>query len=234
MLPVGGAEGTGQPVIGHLLGHMQQAGVQAVTVVIRDGKLDIRQYLAGNEWRQLSFDLRSTKGTSGVPETVSIGLEGNERTNIAFGFPDILYSPANALGLMMDKLDTGQSEVVLGLFPTSNPAKMDMVDTGKDGKVIEIEIKPKSTRLDLTWILAVWTPTFTEYLSNLLRNDERRMADLSGSRSDFHLGQVFKLAIADGLAIDSLAFRDGRSLDIGTPDDLALAQEWVNQGNQPV
>jgi glucose-1-phosphate thymidylyltransferase len=227
MLPVDTARETGSPVISHLLGRMARAGIREVTVVLRPEKQDIRDYLAGDEWDRMTFDFRTTPGTSGVPETVALGLKENENSNIAFGFPDILFEPANAFGRMMDRLNSGNADVVLGLFPTPNPTKMDMVDTNKDGTVIEIEIKPGQTRLAYTWILAVWKPTFTAYLCNLVNNDSARVVALATTANDNHLGQVFRLAIADGLAIDSLAFSSGRSLDIGTPDDLALAQSWA-------
>jgi len=224
MLPYGSAR---NPVISHLLGRMNLAGIHAVTIVLRPEKRDIREYLSGNKWEQITFDFRTTPGTSGVPETVALGLKGNEKSNIAFGFPDILFEPADAFRYMMDRLDERNADVVLGLFPTPNPAKMDMVDTDKDGKVIDIEIKPGSTTLDLTWILAVWTPVFTEYLCDQVNNDSARIGALAISTNDNHLGHVFRLAIEDGLAIDSLAFSSGRSLDIGTPDDLLLAQSWT-------
>lgn len=223
MLPVGSA---GEPVIAHLLQSMHTAGVDEITVVLREDKSDLFNYLISSNWRHLSFSVRTTAGTSGVPETTVLGLEGSQNRNIAFGFPDILFEPQDAFKRLMQKLESQNADVVLGLFPTPNSAKADMVETNTEGKVIGIEIKPDATKLDLTWILAVWRPAFTQYLLKLFRCDSGRLNEIAADPEDNHLGHVFRLAIADGMTIDSLSFRNGRSLDIGTPGDLALAQSW--------
>lgn len=223
VLPVGGACGTKKPVIACLLNSLSSAGVRDVTVIIREGKQDIAEYLAGGEWHQLQFNNRITAGTSGVPETVAIGLRGITNHRIAFGFPDILFEPGDAVTSMMRELDSSDADVVLGLFPTSSPDKMDMVDTNRGGQVTNIQIKPGNTRLDLTWILAVWEPHFSSYLLELA---EGQSSGANRKPDIVHLGHVFQRAIADGLKIGSVSFRSGRSLDIGTPDDLLRARNW--------
>ena len=50
LLPFGSADGRGRPVISHLLGCVQEAGISDVIVVLRQQKQDIRSYLAGGEW----------------------------------------------------------------------------------------------------------------------------------------------------------------------------------------
>ena len=223
LLPVGGAHATEMPVIACLLNSLQSAGVREVTVVIREGKQDMVEYLAGGEWHQIHFDNSITAGTSGVPETVALGLRGITNRRIAFGFPDILFEPGDAFTRMMQELDSTDSDVVLGLFPTGSPGKMDMVEANASGQVTTIEIKPGNTRLDLTWILAVWEPHFSRYLLELA---ERETSGAGGQRDNAHLGHAFQRAIADGIKIGSVSFRSGRSLDIGTPDDLQRARYW--------
>lgn len=224
LLPVGS---TGQPVIAHLLRSMHAAGVGNITVVLRESKWDLFDYLTGENWQHMCIGVRTTAGTSGVSETVVVGLDDNQDSNILFGFPDILFEPSDAFAKLMEKLETGNSDVVLGLFPTPNPARSDMVDADTDGKVIDIEIKPCNTKLKMTWILAAWKPTFTRYLVRLLRDDYDRVRKFATDPADNHLGYIFRLAIADGMTLDSVSFDRGRSLDIGTPEDLALAQTWT-------
>ena len=226
LLPFGSANSANSPVISHLLSCMQQAGITNVIIVLRQGKWDIPDYLAGNEWDQINFTYKVTRGTSGVPQTVALGLQDVQIRRVAFGFPDILFEPRDAFVKMIQRLDNNNADVVLGLFPTCSPKKMDMVKVDNGGRVVDIEIKPKHSKLDLTWILAVWNPTFSAYLRNLVYDNPARIAELARNHHDNHLGQVFQLAIADGLLIDSESFDDGRSLDIGTPDDLDLARTW--------
>ena len=201
-----------KPVISHLLHCLGRAGVNDTIVVLRDDKTDIAEYLAGPEWCASRIQFVMTPGTSGVPETVALGIRDAGSRNVAFGFPDILFEPKDAFLRLMQRLDNSAADVVLGLFPTDTPAKMDMVATDSGGRVTGIQIKPESTTLDLTWILATWTPRFSAFLAS--------------HHDGSHLGDAFQQAMQDGFTIDSVAFEDGRSLDIGTPEDLARAKRW--------
>lgn len=212
LMPFGRPETGGKPVISHLLRCLEQAEIDDMIIVLRDDKTDIADYLAGTEWSEKRFRLTMTPGTSGVPETVALGVRDVGARNVAFGFPDILFEPQDAFVALMQQLDNSEADVVLGLFPTDTPEKMDMVATDSRGHVTEIQIKPSSTALGFTWILATWTPRFSAFLTN--------------HHGGNHLGNAFQLAIADGFTIDTVSFGDGRTLDIGTPDDLARASEW--------
>ena len=104
---------------------------------------------------------------------------------------------------------------------------MDMVRMRDDGVVTRIDIKPAETALRLTWILAAWKPTFSRYLLRLIAEPRSRLNDLAPEAGGSHLGHAFQLAMTDGLVIEAVPFADGRSLDIGTPDDLRRAGDWV-------
>jgi len=218
VLPVAGLHGRQQPVIAHLLTSMKFAGVTEVTAVIREGKHDVSDYLSKEYWPQFLFSRLFTPGTSGVPETVAIGLKQIGTRNVLFGFPDILFEPQEAFQSMISELENGPADVVLGLFPTLTPTKMDMVKVDSAGRVLDIEIKPSTTALSSTWILAAWNPTFSQYLLTAVEKD----AALA------HLGEIFQQAILEGLIIGSISFDVGRSIDIGTPGDLARASRWLS------
>lgn len=228
LLPFGPSGPGETPVIGHLLNCLQQAGIANVSIVLRQGKWDILDYLAGKQWDALNIACKITRGTSGVPQTVAHGLRDLRSQPVVFGFPDILFRPKNAITALIQRFDETSADVVLGLFPTDTPHKMDMARCDDSGKVLGIEIKPKQTELEHCWILAVWTSAFSEYLVDLVYNNPTRITTLAENSDDNHLGQVFKLAIGDGLVIDSVSFPGGRSLDIGTPNDLELARDWID------
>jgi glucose-1-phosphate thymidylyltransferase len=237
MLPVHtqpGHSGTAakvEPVISYLVDSLRQAGVTEVRVVLREGKQDIADYLDGAGWNDMNFNYTITAGTSGVPASVALGLRDATGSNVAFGFPDILFEPVIAFSHLIERLQKNSSDVVLGLFPTENSTKMDMVQTGTDGSVTAIKIKPASSELEFAWVLAVWRPTFTRYLLDLLDEAPERIAAKALTDTDKHLGHIFQLAMEDGLAIEAEIFTHGRSLDIGTPDDLKLADDWICHGN---
>ena len=228
LLRFGNIQEDGSPVISHVLSCLQLAGIVDVTVVLREGKQDIREYLMSSDWNDINFTFKITPGTSGVPETVALGLDDVQERSVVFGFPDILFEPRDAFVRLIHRLENSEADVVLGLFPTDRPQKMDMVETDSSGRVIDIQIKPNATTLDRTWILAVWRPNFSAYLYKLVRGSAMRLAEVAANCDGSHLGHVFQLAMADGFRIDSESFDDGRVLDIGTPDDLRRARAWLD------
>jgi len=147
---------------------------------------------------------------------------------IAFGFPDIIFQPEDAFEtLITHQTDTG-ADLVLGLFPTDHPQKADMVEIDGAGRLREIIIKPQQTDLVYTWIIAVWTPTFTKFMHDYVKLASTPVthAETQPSPADWpelYIGQVFQAAIDAGLKVEYRIFRKGHFLDIGTPEDLVRA-----------
>ena len=83
LMPYGGPETGGKPVISHLLRCLGQAEIDDMIIVMRDDKTDIADYLAGTEWSGKRFRFAMTPGTSGVPETVALGLRDAGSRNVA-------------------------------------------------------------------------------------------------------------------------------------------------------
>jgi glucose-1-phosphate thymidylyltransferase len=61
---------------------------------------------------------------------------------LAFGFPDIIFQPEDAFVQLLARQASTKAGIVLGLFPTDQPQKVDMVDLDDDGRIRLIEIKP--------------------------------------------------------------------------------------------
>ena len=62
--------------------------------------------------------------------------------------------------------------MVLGTFPTDHPELVDMVASDPHGWVTEIAIKPAETALKRCWGIAVWRPSFTDFMHRWLAGDE--------------------------------------------------------------
>jgi hypothetical protein len=68
---------------------------------------------------------------------------------------------------------------------------MDMVDITSKGRVIEIQVKPKRTHLEWTWILAVWGNDFSNYLHETTRKFSKESENkIKGE--EIHMGHVIK------------------------------------------
>jgi glucose-1-phosphate thymidylyltransferase len=205
----------------YLLDAMAEAGVGQACVVLRRGKWDIPDYFS--EWSRsrpaLAFII--TEETEGVADSIDRAYPWIRGRTVAFGFPDIIFHPRRVFTSLLDRLETSGADVTLGLYPVTNPWKMDMVEMDGAGRITEIVIKPEHTELRLTWIHGVWRPTFTDYLHRFLAEHRNTRAP------EFHAGVVIQGAMDAGLAVNGVTFGDGHYLDIGTPEDLGRAGEMT-------
>ncbi len=54
---------------------------------------------------------------------------------VLFGFPDILFEPADAFLRLREQAGRSDAAVVLGLFPAREPEQVDMVDVDPTGRI---------------------------------------------------------------------------------------------------
>jgi glucose-1-phosphate thymidylyltransferase len=234
----------------HILEKMQLAGVEKTFIVLRSGKWDIPAYLgdgtilgegpcrrhsASRSRNPMHLAYLMMRLPYGAPYTLDQAYPFVQDALIVFGFPDILFEPQDAFVQLIDHQATSSADVVLGLFPSDQPYKMDMVELEEGGAVRNIVIKPPESDLRYTWIIAVWTPAFTRYMHDYLaatlaradagRADVRRLAN----GPELYVGDVIQAAINDDLRVEAVRFAEGLYLDIGTPSDL---QRAVHQGGQ--
>ena len=196
-----------------LLEKMKLAGVNKAYIVLREGKWDIPSYFA-NHIIDMDLAFMITKETNGVPYTIVKAFPFIEDKIVAFGFPDILFEPNDSYVKLIKYLKNTKVDVVLGLFPVDDVRKWDIVKTNKDNEIKKIFIKPKKADSHKTWIIAVWRPSFTEFLKSLLDNPS-----INEVRELF-IGEVFQTAIDHKLKVHGVFFPEGKCIDIGTPEDL--------------
>lgn len=208
VLPVPDGRGGLRPLCADLLEGYAAAGVRRVYVVIRRGKWDIPDVLGdGSQWG-LELAYLVTPPTAGSLETVDRAFPYLRNRRVALGFPDILFEPRTALAPLLARADA--ADLVLGLFPTDEPQRCDLVDYGPDGRVRALEIKPRSSRLRETWMFAVWNPTFTELLHRYAR------ASPAPPDRDRHVGEAVQAALRGGLRVLGVPVPGGRARDLGT------------------
>lgn len=219
----------------YLLEAMGQAGVQESFLILRSGKWDIPAYLGDGSQLGPKLVMRLAYLTVHVPFGVPFSLDQAypfvKDAIVAMGFPDILFSPADAYRQLIARLQTSQADVVLGLFPTDQPEKVGLVEFDQDGVVSGIYEKSQLTHLTYMWAIAVWRPSFTEFLHQFV---EAKRKALIGERSpmlikempayaETPIGDVMVGAIANNLRIEAIPFETGQYLDIGTPENLRNA-----------
>ena len=211
------------PVCSGLLRGMSSAGIGRVLIVLRDGKWDVASRLGeGSEWG-IDIGYLSVDASTCVPETLARALPWTLGSDVALGFPDILLSPGDVWQRLLAFHRRHGGPVSLGLFPTDQVSKADMVDFEQnqdgEGRAIDIVIKDPRCELRWTWSIAIWRPTFSIFLTEWLQN---RSPAIPGEPEPY-IGDVFRAAIERGFEVHTLTMSDGRFLDVGTPEDLAKA-----------
>ncbi len=223
--PGGGAPAGAQRVIADcLLEAYRIGGIKKVFIILREGKWDIPGFYGDGHRSDLHLAYLITRYPYGTPFTLDQAYPFVRNANVALGFPDVQFRPRDVFPRLLQRLGQGDAEVVLGLFPTPNPSKADMVDCTSDGRVRDIVIKPARTSLRLGWFCAVWTPRFSIFMHDWLA---RAMtgADLR-THPEIYVGTVMRAALTKDMPMAAETFPEGKAVDVGTPEDLARAATW--------
>ncbi len=209
----------------YLLEKMRLAGITKTYIVLRDGKWDIPAYLGNGKILNMSIAYLMMDLPFGAPYTLDQAYPFVQDAIVALGFPDILFQPDDAFVQLLERQAETNADIVLGLFPTDQPQKWDMIDLDENERIRRFVIKPCKTHLRYTWTIAVWTPVFThfmhKYLATLQEVSERDNSGINASEQrELFVGDVMQAAITSNLRVQGVLFPDDTCTDIGTPDDL--------------
>ena len=209
----------GEPVIAHVLRRLARSSVAEAVVVLRVGKEDIPAALAAYDDVDLTYIV--VDDSPSELHSVAAGVRSAEGRVVALAYPDILFQPYDAFSSLLERLDATDADMVLGLFPTARPERVDMVALDARGRPTEVVIKQPDRGLRYSWSIAVWTPRFSGFLSDFL-------AGVDPMASEPSVGDVVQAAIDEPLAADAVVFGEGYYLDVGTPDDLQEARNLAS------
>ena len=92
--------------------------------------------------------------------------------------------------------------------------KIDIVTVSDNGLVQKVAPKPGRNHSGWTWVAATWNPEFSYFLHTRVQKGSDIM------KRELYVADVISAAIAVGLCVCSHYFPDGKSFDLGTPDEL--------------
>ncbi|MBD0335366.1 MAG: dTDP-glucose pyrophosphorylase [Cyanobacteria bacterium Co-bin13] len=232
LFPLGIQAGAGPRVACHsLLAAMRQGGITEALVILRPGKWDIPAYLGDGALLDMRLGYLTVHVPFGVPFSLNQAYPFVREATVALGFPDILFQPQEAYTKLLARQAAGGADVVLGLFPTDQPEKVGVVEFDEAGRVAAILEKSQRTDLKYMWAIAIWQPSFTEFLHQFIEAELKLLIGDTVPQtlkqfppySEIPIGDVIQAAIGAGLRVEAEAFAAGRYLDIGTPDNLKKA-----------
>jgi glucose-1-phosphate thymidylyltransferase len=220
LLPIGFRETPSGPVpkvAGHyLLERFRAGGVRRIFMVLHESKWDVPRYFGAGEMAEVDLAYLSIPGSRSVPETLDRAFPFVESSIVALGFPDVIFQPVDAYSRLIERQAATGADLVLGLFPAERCHTTDMVELAPNGRVIRVEIRPASTTLRYNWLIAVWSPVFTRFLHETVR-------DAPAMEAELQIGAVVQGAVTACLHVEGVEFPGGSYRDIGTPDQLAAA-----------
>jgi len=211
----------------YLLEKMKLAGITEVFVVLRKGKSDIPEYFGNCPTLETHLAPLMMGMPYGPPYSMDEDYPFVRDRIVALGFADILFQPHDAFVQLLGCQKASQADIVLGLSPAYDLAQMDMVEVDARGQVHSLVLKPRRTHLEHSWICAVWTGIFSQFMheflkSRLLNGLNREIDQGIDAGGDLPIGVVIQAATQKGLHV-GVIFPRGTYVDIGTPEGLARA-----------
>jgi glucose-1-phosphate thymidylyltransferase len=216
----------------YLLEALATAGIQEGFVILRPGKEDIPEHLHGLEL-DIELTYLTIEDSPSVAHTLDHAYSFLPGKRVALGFPDIVFQPQDAFRRILERQQATGAPVVLGLFPTDQGPRSDMVELDDEGRARRIVIKQPGTDLRFMWSIAIWTPRFTDYLHQFLESPPLTREDMSGLARELFIGDVVQAAIEDGFEVETVVFGEGKTLDVGTPESLRLAASLLADRSPP-
>lgn len=200
----------------YLLDNMFRAGARKIWIVLGRHKSDIMHYYGDGEQFGGRIAYLIIENMGGMPYTLDQAWPWLNEDTVLFGMPDTIFTPPDTFAQMLERHQRSGFDVTLGVFPTVRPEKLCPVEMDETGRVIGMVDKPPHSATMNTWGCACWSPRFTEFMHHYL-------VQLPAATQEVVLAAVFRAAIRAGLRTEGLFFNDGDYIDIGTPEDLAMA-----------
>lgn len=209
----------------YLLEKFHLAGVNIVYTIIRKGKWDIPNYYGDGSEFGIQLVYLIMTHPFGVPYTLDQAYPFVKASKVFLGFPDIIFEPENAFSVADVALEQKNADVMLGLYPVKGKSQMqksDMVQFEQDIRITQIIVKPETTDLKFSWILAIWKPNFTLFMHDYLKHDLAKRQKNS-IQAEIHLGHVIQAAIESEFSVFGHLFTNYNFIDVGNPDNLVQA-----------
>ncbi len=204
----------------YLISSYRIAGINNIYFILRKGKWDIPAYYGDGSDFGVNISYLIMNLPYGTPFTLDQAYPFTKDKYIALGYPDILVEPAETYIKIKEKISETKADIVLGLFPIDSYLNWDMVEFDNKNKVKNIIIKQERPDLKYGWTIAIWNPSFWEfmheYIGNIIRNGgDGKVIKEGQPPRELYPGDIFMEAIEAGLHLETVLLEKGRCMDIG-------------------
>lgn len=208
-------DGRYTPVSQHIVENLIMAGADQLILVINETKHQLIGYFGDGDHfgRPITYvyqnpERRGSGGSAGLSQALDSAYHLFRGRRVLFGMPDTIIEPRT--GFVPLKEGLGETvDVHLGLFPTTEPEQMGMVDHDPDGGVRSIRDKQPDIGLQHCWGIVAWGPVFGEYLHARLE-----------AQPGVDFATILNAALAEGLRFRATVLAGGSYTDVGTYESI--------------
>jgi glucose-1-phosphate thymidylyltransferase len=222
VFPVVNRKGEVKVTSSNLISYFRKAGISNIYFIISKGKWDIPDYFGDGTDNGVNISYLITNLPYGTPFTLDQAFSFVKDKIVALGYPDLIVHPENAFETLSSCFKESNADIFLGVVPSSEYLKSDMLEFNEEGLLKNIIIKQNRPDLKYSWFGALWKPSFTEFMHEFLHkfiidhpNGNFRTPD--GITRELYVGDVIQAAISNDLKVDYHIFPEGSYLDLGTP-----------------
>ena len=204
--------------IDHSMESLMAAGIGRACVVLSSEKEDLRRHLCERWTGHLAIDLKTLDDSPNVPASLNAAYPTVKDIDSLLLFPDIVFSPTEAVKAIVDHRLKHGVDVVLALVPAMSGEKIDIVTTGERGEIRAVTPKPGAAISGWTWVAAIWSPQFAAHMHN--ESSSIAASVQAEHHREAYVADILNHAINAGLSAETVSFPDGQSFDLGTLEEL--------------
>jgi len=206
----------GRPIITHILDGLAGAGVTRAAVVTGYLGEQIEAHLGDGTAHGLHLVYRRQTTADGTARALTLvrDLVGDAPFVLSWG--DVIVEP-HVYRTVIDTFRAQPADLVLTVNPVDDPWRGGAVYVDDAWRVTRLVEKPPRGTSTTPWNNAgifVFSPTIFPYVDRLAPS----------ARGEYELPQAIAAMLADGRVVRAVPVR-GFWSDLGTPDDLAAAQD---------
>ncbi len=215
----------GRPIIEHILLGLRAADVREIVVVTGYRGEQIEAQLGDGRRLDLHVTYRRQVQAEGTARAALLAADAAPPAPFLLSWGDIVIEPEQ-YAAVRDAYRRTPCDALLSVNATDDPWRGAAVYVDDDWRVTSLIEKPPRGSSSTPWNNAgifVFTPMIFDYA--------RRLAP--SARGEYELPQAIAAMIADGHVVRACPVR-GFWSDLGTPEDLAVAERLLGNRAEPV
>lgn len=232
-----------KPLIHYPLTTLMLAGMREILIITRSSDLELFKKLLGDGSRLgIEITYKIQKEPNGIAEAFLIGENFIENSNSALILGDNLFHGHNLMTHLKNASENKKGGTIF-LYPVNDRERYGIVNLDKNGKILEIEEKPKSPKSNLAVTgLYLYDETVVER-AKLLKPSARGELEITSLNQSYLDDELLHaenfgrgMAWLDTGTFDSLqdagsyikTLENRQGLKIGCPEEAAWRSGWIN------